>query len=118
MMILRFLILAAAGAFALMVYGCCDDCIDDDKSPAQIKSEAASMSVADIEKRISAYNRKIEKKGLELKAEVEKLAKIPLEDQFSEHAKDIREDIDDLKEDIAELQAQLSAYVDTLAAKK
>ena len=55
---------------AVMLTGCGDG-VDENKTPAQIKSEAANMSVADLESMIAKYAKAVEKKAAELKKAAE-----------------------------------------------
>ncbi len=102
---------------AVMLTGCGDG-VDENKTPAQIKSEAANMSVADLESMIAKYAKAVEKKAAELKAETAKLADIPLTEQLGDEAKKLRGNVAELTKSLDKLKANLEAYADSLKAKK
>ena len=84
----------------------------------QIKTEVQSMSAADIQAKVDAYKKAIEAKSAELKAEGEKLAKIPLTEQLGDKAKGIQANMGTLKDSISKLTANMNAYAEGLKAKK
>ena len=73
----------------LMLAGCGDNGVDENKSPEQIKQEVSSMDQAEISKMVELYTAEIEKKSVELKAEADKLSNIPLTSMFGDEAKGI-----------------------------
>ena len=106
----KLLILALAICGMLFMAGCGDG-VDESKTPEQIKSEVANMSVADIEAMAAKYQKAIAKKTAELEVEVKKLADIPLTEQLGDEAKKLRGNIDELKTSLEKLKANLDAYL-------
>ncbi len=104
------MILALALCGMLFMAGCGDG-VDEAKTPEQIKSEVANMSVADIEKMAAKYQKAIAAKAAELEKEVKKLADIPLTEQLGDEAKKLRGNIDELKKSLEKLKANLDAYL-------
>ena len=106
----KLMILALALCGMLFMAGCGDG-VDEAKTPEQIKSEVANMSVADIEKMAAKYQKAIAAKAAELEKEVKKLADIPLTEQLGDEAKKLRGNIDELKKSLEKLKANLEAYL-------
>ncbi len=96
----------------------CGESVDENKTPEQIKQEVMNMSAADIQKKIEAYTKAIESKTAELKAETEKLAKIPLAEQLGDEAKKVRANIGNIESSLSKLKDNMAAYAEGLNAKK
>lgn len=115
---MKKLFLFAMMCGAMFVLAGCGQQADENKTPDQIKTEVQSMSAADIQAKVDAYKKAIEAKSAELKAEGEKLAKIPLTEQLGEEAGKIKGNMGTLKDSISKLTANMNAYADGLKAKK
>ena len=109
--------LLAASCSILFLAGCGQD-VDENKTPAQIQSEVANMSAQDIQTMIVKYQKAIEAKAVELKAEADKLARIPLTEQLGDEAKKLRNDMENITVSLDKLKANMAAYADGLKAKK
>ncbi len=96
-----------------LLCGCSDD-VDTSKTPEQIKQEVANMDTAAIQKKVDAYKKAIEEKAAELKAEGEKLAKIPLTEVLGDEAKGIKENMGNITAELDKLKANLEAYAEGL----
>ena len=112
------MILAAAALCGAMFLAGCGNNVDENKTPAQIQSEAAKMSVEDIQKVVAEYQKAIEKKASEIAKETDKLAKIPLAEQLGDDAKAIRAEIAKLTESMNKLKANAEAYLQEIKAKQ
>ncbi len=106
-------IFAAIALGAVLVCGCAEEA-DTGKTPEQIKQEVVNMDAAAIQKKIDAYKKALEEKGAELKAETEKLSKIPLLEQMGDDAKKIQGNMADIKAEIDKLTANMEAYAEGL----
>ena len=115
---MKKLFLFAMISCAMFVVAGCGQKADENKTPAEIQSEVQSMSAADIQAKIEVYKKAIEAKSAELKAEGEKLAKIPLDKQLGDEAKKIQGNMGKLKDSIAKLTANMNTYAEGLKAKK
>lgn len=109
--------LAVLALGAGMLCGCGGK-VDENKTPEQIQKEVGSMSSSRIQSQIDAYSKEIEKRSAELQVEADKLAKIPLMQQFGDEAKNIKSRMSDITKSIDKLKANLEAYSDGLKAKK
>ena len=112
---LMLLLVAACGIFLLAG---CGQGVDENKTPAQIQSEVANMSAQDIQAMIVKYQKAIEAKAAELKAEADKLAKIPLTQQLGDEAKKLRDNMANITTSLDKLKANMAAYAEGLKAKK
>ena len=115
---MKKLFLFAMMCGAMFVLAGCGQQADENKTPAQIQAEVQSMSAADIQAKVEVYQKAIEAKSAELKAEGEKLAKIPLTEQMGDKAKGIQANMGTLKDSISKLTANMNAYAEGLKAKK
>ena len=113
----KLMLLLAASCSILFLAGCGQD-VDENKTPAQIQSEVANMSAQDIQTMIVKYQKAIEAKAVELKAEADKLARIPLTEQLGDEAKKLRNDMENITVSLDQLKANMAAYADGLKAKK
>ena len=95
----------------------CGEGVDENKTPAQIQSEVANMDAEDIQAMITKYQKAIEKKAAELKAEADKLAEIPLTEQLGDEAKALRGNIEELTSSLNKLKANAEAYLEGLKKK-
>ena len=110
-----FLGLALGGA--LLLTGCGNG-VDENKTPEQIKSETATMSVEDIQSMAAKYQKAIEEKSAEIAAETKKLSEIPLTEQMGDKAKDLRGEIEKQSASLKKLQDNLAAYLEALKQQK
>ena len=115
---MKKLLLLSGIICGMLCFSGCGNGVDENKTPEQIKQEAANLDAAAIEAKIEAYKKTIEEKSAQLKAEVDKLAEIPVTEQLGEEAKKIRGNIDGIKDSLEKLGKNLDAYVDSLKAKK
>lgn len=113
----KLMLMALLCCGSLFLAGC-GDSVDENKTPEQIKSEITSMNAADIQKMVTKYQAAIEEKAAEIKAETDKLAKIPLTEQLGDEAKKLRGNVAELTKSLDKLKANLEAYVDGLKQKK
>ncbi|MDD3117465.1 MAG: hypothetical protein PHO45_08905 [Victivallaceae bacterium] len=112
----KLLLLACVIGAAIVFYGCGKGA-DENKTPAQIQSEVAKMDANEINAVVAKYQKAIEAKTAELKTETEKLATIPLTEQFGDEAKKVKENMSGLSESINKLTANMQAYADGLKQK-
>lgn len=110
--------LMLVAACSICLFSGCGQNVDENKTPEQIKTEAANMSAQDIEALIVKYQKAIEAKAAELKVEADKLAKIPLAKQLDDEAKAVRANMEKLTSSLEKLKANMSAYAESLKAKK
>ena len=96
----------------------CGNGVDENKTPAEIRSEAEKMSVEDIQAMIVKYQKAIEEKAADLKKETEKLAKIPLKDQLGEDGKAVRAEMAEITKSLNKLKENAEAYAQSLKAKQ
>ena len=114
-----FSILAISGA--VFFAGCGEGTgagVDENKTPAQIQSEAANMKPEDIQAMVAKYQKAIEAKAADLKKETEKLTAIPLQEQMGDKAKDVRAEIAKITESMNKLKANMEAYIKAQTGKK
>ncbi len=107
-------VFAAIALGATLICGCSDDSVDTSKTPEQIKQEVASMDTAAIQKKVEAYQKALEEKAAELKAEAEKLTKIPLTELMGDDAKKIKASMEEIKAEVEKLTANMNAYAEGL----
>ncbi len=103
-------------ACAIVLCGCGAN-VDENKTPQQAKTEAASMDAASLQKQIDELKAFIAKKEVEAKAVAEKISKIPLAEQMGNDAKALREEASKIADSVKKIQAQLSVYAEELKAK-
>lgn len=109
----KLLMLAMLVCGALMLAGCGSN-VDENKTPEQIRAEIQDLDMEKIQAIVADYQKAIEKKAAELKAEVEKLAAIPLTEQLGEEAKKIRGNLEDITKSLDKLKANMAAYAEGL----
>ena len=102
-------------AAAIMLCGCGAN-VNENKTPEQAKTEAATMDAA-LQKQVDALKTYLESKQAEIKAVSEKIAKIPLAEQMGNDAKALREEVVKIGDSVKKIQAQLSVYLEELKAK-
>lgn len=112
----KMLLLVGMLCGALFLTGCGND-VDENKTPAQIQEEVAKMNASDIQAMVEKYQKAIDAKSAELKAEGEKLAKIPLTEQLGDNAKSIKDKMANITESLKKLQANMAAYAEGLKKK-
>lgn len=110
--------MAAIALCGAVVLTGCGNGVDENKTPAQIQSEAANMSVEDIQAMVAKYQKAIEAKSAELKKEADKLAKIPLQEQLGKDAQALRGEISKLTQSLNKLKANAEAYAKSMKNKK
>ncbi len=113
----KIMLMALLCCGAVFLAGCGDN-VDENKTPEQIKTEVASMNADDIQKVIAEYQKAIEEKAAEVKVEADKLAKIPLTEQFGDEAKKLRGNVSELTKSLDKLKANMETYADALKQKK
>lgn len=113
---MKKIITALFAAAAIMLCGCGAN-VNENKTPEQAKTEAATMDAAALQKQVDALKAYIESKQAEIKAVSEKIAKIPLAEQMGNDAKALREEAAKIGDSVKKIQAQLSVYVEELKAK-
>ena len=107
-------ILSIAALFALC--GCGAN-VNENQTPEQAKTQAASMDAAALQKQVDALKAYIEKKTAQAKEAAEKLSKIPLTEQMGKDAQALRDEAAKISESLKNIQAQLSVYAQELKAK-
>lgn len=103
-------------ASALVLCGCGAN-VNENKTPEQAKTEAASMDAASLQKQVDALKAFIAEKNDEAKALAEKLSKISLTEQMGNDAKALREEASKIAESVKKIQTQLGVYVEELKSK-
>ena len=106
---------ACAILAAGMMTGCGD--VDENKTPAEIKAEAANWDTAKIEKQMEAYKKAIEAKAAELKKAADELAAVPLDKKLGEEGKKAAAKVAEVTNYLDNLKAGLEAYAEALKAK-
>ena len=114
--IMKKILATLVAASALILCGCGAN-VNENKTPEQIKTEAASMDAASLQKQIDALKAFISEKNAEAKVLAEKLSKIPLTEHMGNDAKALREEASKIAESVKKIQAQLGVYVEELKAK-
>ncbi len=114
--IMKKILATLVAASALILCGCGAN-VNENKTPEQAKTEAASMDAASLQKQVDALKAFIAEKNAEAKALAEKLSKIPLAEQMGNDAKALREEAAKIAESVKKIQAQLGVYVEELKAK-
>lgn len=116
----RFWMLLAAVCTAGMLAGCGGDDFEN-KTPEQVRSEAAKMTAEDISAKIAECNKVIAAKTAELEKALAPLKDIKVTEVFSEKAKTIKEQVEKdskpIKESLEKLGATLNAYQEALKEK-
>ena len=112
----KMLLLAGMLCGALFLAGCGNG-VDENKTPAQIQEEVAKMNVSDIQAMVAKYQKAIEAKTQELKAETEKLAKIPLTEQLGKDAQATKDKMAKITESLKKLEANMATYAEGLKKK-
>lgn len=113
---MKKIITSVVAAFALLLCGCGDN-VNVNKTPEQVKAEAASMDVASIQKKIDELKAYADKKGAEAKAVAEKISKIPLTEQMGKDAQALREEASKIGKDVDKVKAQIAAWTSEMKAK-
>ena len=114
---MKKIILLLAAACSIFLLAGCGQTIDENKTPDQIRNEVANLPVEDIQDIIVKYQTAIEAKAVKLKAEAEKLSRIPLSEQLSEKARKLRSEMQETADALDRLKAGMAAYADGLKAK-
>ena len=116
MEIMKKILAIFVAASALVLCGCGAN-VNENKTPEQAKTEAASMDVASLQKQVDALKAFIAEKNDEAKALAEKLSKISLTEQMGNDAKALREEASKIAESVKKIQTQLGVYVEELKSK-
>lgn len=116
MEIMKKILAIFVAASALVLCGCGAN-VNENKTPEQAKTEAASMDAASLQKQVDALKAFIAEKNDEAKALAEKLSKISLTEQMGNDAKALREEASKIAESVKKIQTQLSVYVEELKSK-
>jgi Skp family chaperone for outer membrane proteins len=91
--------------------------VETDRPVAELKEEAATLTVEDLKEKAQAYQAAIADKMKELEPIQEKLKEIPLAQQLGDEAKSLQADITDLTKEAGELKERLQVYLDYLKEK-
>jgi ABC-type glycerol-3-phosphate transport system substrate-binding protein len=102
---------------ALLALAGCGGGADTDKPVAEIKQDAETMTVKDLQAKAKSYQDAVTKKLTELEPLKEKLMEIPLTEQMGDEAKALQADIAELTKDLDALKERLKVYVDALKEK-
>lgn len=116
MEIMKEILAIFVAASALVLCGCGAN-VNENKTPEQAKTEAASMDAASLQKQVDALKAFIAEKNDEAKALAEKLSKISLTEQMGNDAKALREEASKIAESVKKIQTQLGVYVEELKSK-
>ena len=103
--------------FAALLLCGCGAGVDENKTPEQAKSEAASMEASALQKRVDACKKFIEQKQAQVDSLAKEIANIPLQEKLGEKAKSLKAEADKIGVSIKNVGAQLDAYVKELQAK-
>lgn len=98
-----------------MLAGCGN--VDENKTPAQVKEEAATWDAAKIESVMKEYRAAIDAKKAELSKVNDQLGEIPLKEQSGEKAGKLRDEAGKLVASIAKLET-LHATLGAVKATK
>ncbi|MGC9452163.1 MAG: hypothetical protein ACP5I4_12040 [Oceanipulchritudo sp.] len=102
---------------ALLTLAGCGGGADTETPVADLKADAGTMSVADLQAKAEEYQAAIADKMKELEPIKAKLAEIPVMEQMGEEAKALQDDIAAVTEDISALKDRLQVYMDALKEK-
>ena len=116
MEIMKKILAIFVAASALVLCGCGAN-VNENKTPEQAKTEAASMDAASLQKQVDALKAFIAEKNDEAKVLAEKLSKISLTEQMGNDAKALREEASKIAESVKKIQTQLGVYVEELKSK-
>ena len=97
--------------------GCGGGSADTEKPVSEVKSEAATLTVADLKAKAADYQSAIQSKLQEIEPIKEQLANIPLAEKLGDEAKALQADISTLTQDLNALKERLAVYVDALKAQ-
>ena len=92
--------------------------VNENKTPAEVKAEAANMDAKQLEGKIADCKKFIEAKKADAEAVAKKIAAIPVTEQLGEKSKKLRAEADKIGGSIKNVSAQLDEYVKALDAKK
>lgn len=107
----KWMVLALIAALGLS--GCAKK-VDTNKSVDQIRQEAQTMSVKDLESHAKAYAQEINGKKAELDEVKAKLKTISPMELFSEKSKSIKSELETVSKDVAALTERYNVYVEQL----
>ncbi len=113
---MKKLLLAMLCGCALFVAGC-GKSADENKTPAEIKAEVASMSKEDIQEMVEVYKAAIAEKEAEISKVAAEIAKIPITEQMGEKAKELRGKTEELGVSVKRLTENMKAYIEGLSTK-
>ena len=104
-------------AASVLICGCCEK-VNENKTPAEAKAEAAQMDVKQLEGKIADCKKFIESKKADAEAVAKKIADIPLKEKLGAESKKLAAEADKISGSIKNVSAQLDEYVKALEAKK
>jgi len=107
-------IFACAMGVLLLLSGCKGEAVDTEKSPETIRREAAVMWLPRLKKTVANYDAAIAVQKALLQDAEEKLAAFPMDLQFSDEAKALRDSIDRNRETLLKLEINHRCYDDIL----
>ena len=113
----RIMVSLFGAALAVGMLAGCGSEVDENKTPAEIKAEAANWDTAKIEKQMEAYKKAIEAKAAELKKAADELAAVPLDKKLGEEGKKAAAKVAEVTKSLDNLKAGLEAYAEALKAK-
>lgn len=99
---------------ALLALFGCGKGADSETPVADLKAEAETMSVDDLQVKAKAYQEMIASKLKDMEPIREKLMEIPLAEQMGDEAKELQGDIKALEADLSALKERLQVYLDAL----
>jgi uncharacterized protein YggE len=102
---------------AMLALAGCGGGADIDKPVAEVKQDAETMTVKDLQAKAKTYQDAITSKLTEMEPIKEKLAALPLTEKMGDEAKALQADIAALTQDLGALKERLAVYVEALKEK-
>ncbi|MBR4597208.1 MAG: hypothetical protein IKO42_02295 [Opitutales bacterium] len=99
------------------ICGCCEK-VNENKTPAEAKAEAAQLDAKQLEAKIADCKKFIEAKKADAEAVAKKIADIPLKEKLGAESKKLSAEASKIGDSIKNVSAQLDEYVKALEAKK
>jgi predicted nucleic acid-binding Zn-ribbon protein len=118
---MKKLLLASVAAVTMLAFGCGEQKpktqIDTTKPVAQVKTDAAKMDKAQLQKQADAYKAALTAQKAELEKFQKQLKEIPVTEMLGEKAKKLKNDIAAQSKTITAINERLQVYLDELKKK-
>lgn len=95
----------------------CGEKADLETPVADLETEAATLSVADLKAKAQSYQEMIASKMAELEPIQAKLMELPMAEKMGTEAKALQEEIAAVNRDLAALKERLTVYMEALKKK-